>query len=159
MNQQNEIFLHKKLFMPPSFRKRTGALHCKSFSKDSLFTTFSVFFELSEVGNICSKSNTLALKYFYARHLTLFLHGIIKLALSIAESFKNIHFLPNFYQFSWRLRCAILQRKTNLLIQQNINIFTQETLRLSLIRNWRCPRQAFSETSIFYNILTIFDSD
>ena len=31
-------------------------------------------------------------KYFYTRHLTLFLNGIIKFALSIAKSFKNIHY-------------------------------------------------------------------
>ena len=42
------MFLHKKLYVLLSFRKRIGAPHRKSFSKDPLFTTFSVFLRLSE---------------------------------------------------------------------------------------------------------------
>ena len=35
-------------------------------------------------------------KYFYTRHLTLLLYFTKELALSIAESFKNIHFFSTF---------------------------------------------------------------
>ena len=54
--------------------------------------------------------------------------------------FQNLHFLLHFYQFSQWMRYAIFQINTNLLIiQQNINIFTQETLYSSFIskENWR----------------------
>ena len=37
-------------------------------------------------------------------------------ALSIAEAFRNFHFLLHFYQFSQWMRCAIFQINTNLLI-------------------------------------------
>ena len=48
--------------------------------------------------------------------------------------FRNIHILPHFHQFSQWIRCAIFQINTNLLIiQRNINIFTQDTLYLSFI--------------------------
>ena len=36
-------------------------------------------------------------KYFYTRHLTIRLYFKWTFALSIAESFRNIHFLPHFY--------------------------------------------------------------
>ena len=42
------IFLHKTLYIPPSFQKNIGALHRKSFSKHPLFTTFSSFLKVSE---------------------------------------------------------------------------------------------------------------
>ena len=49
------IFLHKRLYIPPSFRKKIGAPHHTSFSKHPLFTTFSLFLKVIEVCNISSK--------------------------------------------------------------------------------------------------------
>ena len=68
-------------------------------------------------------------KYFYTRHLTLPPYFTKKFALSIAESFKNIHFLPHFYQFSEWMNCTMFQIKTNFQTgQQNIYYFKQKTL-------------------------------
>ena len=78
--------------------------------------------------------------------------------LSIAQVFKNTHFLPHVNQFSQWMRCAIFQIKTNLLvIYQDINIFTKETLYPSIIwkKNWRSRLLAFFETSTFYHIFTV----
>ena len=67
-------------------------------------------------------------EYFYTRHPTRVLH-LRKILLSIADVSRNIHILRQFYWFSLWVRCAIFQINTNLLIsEQNINIFTQETL-------------------------------
>ena len=45
-----------------------------------------------------------------------------KILLFIADAFRDIHFLPYFYQFSQWMRSVMFQIKTNLLIiQQNIN--------------------------------------
>ena len=52
------ILLHKKLFILPSFqkkKKKIGALHPKTFSKHTLFTTFSLFLTVNEVYNISNK--------------------------------------------------------------------------------------------------------
>ena len=54
-----------------------------------------------------------------------------------------------YHNFSQWMRCAILQINTNLLvIQQNINIFTQETLYPSLIQK----KLDLSIASVFRNI-------
>ena len=39
------MFLHKGLYIPPSFREEIGAFHCKAFSEASTFLT---------VGNLCN---------------------------------------------------------------------------------------------------------
>ena len=49
------IFLHKKLYISTSFRKRIGALNRKRFLRHPLFTAFSLFLKVSEVCNILSK--------------------------------------------------------------------------------------------------------
>ena len=52
------ILLHKKLFIIPSLKKKKkkiGALHPKTFSKHTLFTTFSLFLTVNEVYNISNK--------------------------------------------------------------------------------------------------------
>ena len=57
------------------------------------------------------------------------------------------------------MKCVIFHINTNLLIiQQNINIFTQETLYPSVTskRNQRSPSKKFFETSTFYHFFTIF---
>ena len=69
-------FLHKRLYLPTSFRNKVGALRRKHFSKHPLFT-FSLFLTVSEMGNILNKCwhpDKSAWKYFYTRHLTLLLH-------------------------------------------------------------------------------------
>ena len=67
-------------------------------------------------------------KYFYTRQLTPFLYFKEKFVLSIPESFRNIQFLPHFYYFSQWMMCAIFHINSNrLIIQHNINIFTQDT--------------------------------
>ena len=92
------------------------------------------FLLLVTVSEVCNISNKYYLlidqlkKRFYTRYLRLFLH-FKTTVLYIAEAFTNIHFLPHFYLFSRRMTCAIFRINTNLLvIQEHINIFTQEVL-------------------------------
>ena len=67
--------------------------------------------------------------YFYTRHLTPLIHLKKTVVLSITESVENIHLLTHLYYFSKWVRCSIFQINTDLLvIYQNINTFTQETL-------------------------------
>ena len=83
-----------------------------------------------------------------------------KFTFPMVKDFRNIQFLPHFYQFLQWLRCAIFQININLLvIQQNINIFTQETLYTSfnLKKKLALSIETFFETSIFYHIFTIQD--
>ena len=85
-----------------------------------------------------------------------------KIALSIADAFRNIHFLPHFYQFSEWIRCTICKINANLLIiYQNINICKQDTLYLFLIskNNWRFPRKRFPKHALFDTFFTIFKSE
>ena len=98
--QKIYIFTQETLY--PSFisKKKISALQRKRLSKHPLFTTFLLLLKVSELCNISNKRqlpNKSAQKVFYTRYLTLFLHAIKKFALSIAESFRNIHFSPNFY--------------------------------------------------------------
>ena len=78
-----------------------GALRRKRFSKHSLLTIFSQFLKVSEVCNISSKyllPNKPAKKIFL--HKTPYTPPLLqkkKIALSIAELFRNIHFLSHFY--------------------------------------------------------------
>ena len=138
----------------------------KRLSKHPLFATFPLFSKVSEVCNISSKCwlpNKSANKSFYTRHLTPLLDLKLKTTLSIAESFRNILFSPHFYDsFQQWMRYVILQTKTKLLvIQQNINIFTQEALVLPSFKekDWRSPSQTYSKTSTFYHIFVIFKSE
>ena len=64
------------------------------------------------------------------------------------------------------MRCAMFKLYANILvIHQNINIFTQETLYPSFIskkknnkKNWRSPEQTVIKTSTFYHIFTFINS-
>ena len=104
-------------------------------------------------------------KYFYIRHLTPLLNFKKKLTFSVTESFRNIHFLPHINKFSQWIRCTIFQINTDLLvIFQKFNIFTHETLYLSIIlkkekKKWPSPSPTFFQTSTFYNIFTLFNSE
>ena len=161
--QNVNIFTQETLY--PSFiSKKISTLHRKGFSKHPLFTTFSLFEEWVKFVIFQINADFLmnqSTKYFYTKHLTLLLHAIKKFALSITKSFKNIHFLTDFYNFSQWMSCAIFQINTNLqVICQNINTFTYETLYTSFIskKNWRFPSQMLFETSTFYHIFTISKS-
>ena len=64
------------------------------------------------------------------------LHSNENFVFSIAQVFRNIHFLLLDKQSSQLMRCALFQINTDLLllvIYQNINISTQKTLTLSFI--------------------------
>ena len=54
--------------------------------------------------------------YFYKRHLTLLLNSNKKVVLSIAQGFRNIHFLTYFYYFAQWIRCAMFQINTDVFI-------------------------------------------
>ena len=91
-------------------------------------------------------------KYFYTWHLMLLLcykKNICNLD-HRTESYRNIHFLTRFYHFSQWIRRAILQINTDLLvIYQNINSSTQETLYPSFILK---KKMALSIASVFRNL-------
>ena len=62
------------------------------------------------------------------------LHSNENFVFSIGQVFRNIHFLLLDKQSSQLMRCALFQINTDLLvIYQNINISTQQTLTLSFI--------------------------
>ena len=102
-------------------------------------------------------------QYFYARDFILsLLHFEKKLALSIANVFLNIHFLPLFSLFlkvssicNTSSKCWLPKKSANQ------NIFTQDTLQPFYIpnKNLRSPSQTLSETSTFYYIFSIFHSE
>ena len=77
--------------MLPPFRKRIGAPHRTSFSKDPLFTTFSVFLKLREFV-ICVIYLINQLKNTFTQDTWHCSFMASKFAVSIAESFKNIHY-------------------------------------------------------------------
>ena len=71
------MLLNKGIYIPPSFQKNVGGLHRKRFSKDPLFTTFSLSLTLNEVYifqiNTDFPINQLK-KYFHTKRLTPLLH-------------------------------------------------------------------------------------
>ena len=99
-NLATSIILSKRLYKPLSFRTKVGARHRKHFSKHPLFTTFSLVLKISEVCNISdkcwllSKSANKMLLQKAPYTPPLFQKNFV---LSIAESFRDIHFLPQFY--------------------------------------------------------------
>ena len=101
--QSPSIFLHKKIYIPPPFRKKIGALHRNQISKHTLFTTFSSFLKVSEFVIIQLNADCLInqpIKYFCTRHLTIVPYFKKNIALSIADAFRIIHILLlHFYQF------------------------------------------------------------
>ena len=76
------------------------ALHRRSFQKDRFFTTFYLFSQY-----LCNISNKYDLPKIY-EHINIFTQETLlrllfrkKMALSIANVFWNIHFLPHFHYF------------------------------------------------------------
>ena len=130
--QQNINTFRQETLYPSFISKKNRRSPSQTFSKQPLFTTFSLFLTVSEVCNIsnkCGLLNKSANKIFLDRTPYTPPSFQKKIALSIAKSFRNILFLPHFYQFSQWLRCAIFQINTDLLvIYQHLIIFTQETL-------------------------------
>ena len=94
------IFLHKRVYIPPSFQIKTYALHRRIFYKYQLFTAILVFLTVDEVCYILNKYqplyNLVQLQYFYTRDFTSLLHFKKQLAVSIANAFRNIHVLQLF---------------------------------------------------------------
>ena len=78
--------------------------------------------------------------------------------LSIANFFRNIHFLSHFHYFWQSDRFVKFRVNTDFLINQQKNIFTQHTSHPSLIsrENLRSLWHKFLETSTFYHIFAIF---
>ena len=60
-------------------------------------------------------------KYLYRKHLTLLLHSNKNFVLSIAQVFRNIHFLPHDNYFSQWIKCAWFQINTDLLTKDFIS--------------------------------------
>ena len=60
-------------------------------------------------------------KYLYRKHLTLPLHSNKNFVLSIAQVFRNIHFLPHDNYFSQWIKCAWFQINTDLLTKDFIS--------------------------------------
>ena len=99
--------------------KIIGTLHRKSFLKHPLFATFSLFWKVSEVCIISNKywlSNKSANKIFLHKTPCTLLYFKQNFSLSIAEPFRNIHFLQHIYKSSQGIKCAIFQVKTKLLV-------------------------------------------
>ena len=90
---------------------------------------FPLLLTVSQVRNISNKYCLLIIsaKETFLHKDTLHCYFVSKkIVLSIAESFRNIHFLPHFYLLSQWMRCAIFQINIVLLvIYQNINVSTQ----------------------------------
>ena len=142
-------------------RELITLLYFENFRNTSFYHIFTTVSEVCNIPNKYWLPNKWD-KIFYTKHLILLLHSNKKFVLSIAQVFKNTHFLPHVNYFSQWMRCAIFQIKTNLLvIYQDINIFTKETLYPSIIwkKNWRSRLLAFFETSTFYHIFTVFNSE
>ena len=102
-----KIFLHKTLNTPPVFQNKLS-LSMTELLVTSIFITFVPVFSVDEVCNILNKyhfaSNLAKYHYFYTRDFISFLHFEKRLALSIANVFRNIHFLPHFHYFQqWGL--------------------------------------------------------
>ena len=78
-----------------------------------------------------------------------------KNALSIIQVLETSTFYHIFISFLFQTNTDLL------LIHQNSNDFTQETLYLSFIskKKWCCPSQRFFKTSTLYHIFTIFNSE
>ena len=116
----NKIFLHKTPYTPFLFQVKICVLHRRIFQKHPLFITFLVFLTVDEVCYISDKyqppNNLAKHQYFYTRDFISLPHFKYRFALSIADSFRNIHFLLRFYKFWQWMRCAIFQINTYLLI-------------------------------------------
>ena len=137
INQLNKIFLHKTPFAPPSFQQKTCALHCRCFQKYPLFTTFLLVFTVNEVCYISNKYqppyNLAKRQYFYKRDFISLLHFGEKLALFIANVFRDIYFLPLFHYFQKSVRFVIFQINADFLTNHLQNYCYTKHLRLLLL--------------------------
>ena len=98
-----KIFLHKTPYTAPLFHQKICALHSRCFYKHPLLTTFLIVFTMDEVRYISNKHQTLnnlaKEQYFYTRDFISLRHLEKNIALSIANIFRKIHFLPLFHYF------------------------------------------------------------
>ena len=155
--------LHKTPHSPPSSQKKTCGLHCTSFQKHPLFTTFLLVFAVDELCRISNKyqpPNNLA-KYqnFDTRDFLSLLHFGKKIALSIANVFRNIHFFTTFSSFltvsevcNTSSKCWLSNKSANKIFLYKIHY----TLPSFPKNNLCSPLQMLLETSNFYHIFTSF---
>ena len=104
ITQRNINIFRQETLFPPSFQIKIYAVHRRIFQKYRLFTAILVFLTVEEVCYISNKYqppyDLVQPQYFYTRDFILsLLHFEKKLALSIANVFLNIHFLPLFSLF------------------------------------------------------------
>ena len=120
--------MHKRLYIPPSFWWKTGALHCKRVSKHPLFTTLSLRLTVGETCNISNKYDFLMTqlkKYFYLRHLTLLLYLNRNCTLHRTSSWKHSLFTTILLVFTVDKVCNISNK-----YQSPSNLPTHNTLIL-----------------------------
>ena len=135
---KTSIFLHERLYISTSSRKKLCALHCKSFSKQPLFTSFSLILKVREVCNISSKCwlpNKSADKIF--SHKTSYTSPLFQINILCYISYKCQ--LPN-----------------NLAKHQYFYIRDFLSLLHFEKKNSRPRLQKFFETSTFYHFFTTF---
>ena len=105
VNEVCKRFLYKTLYTLPFFKKK--ALHHRTFQKHPLFTTFLIIFTVDEVCYTSNKyqppNNLAKYQYFYTRKFISLPSFWKKIALSIANIFRNIYFLLHFHYFNSEL--------------------------------------------------------
>ena len=126
----------------------------ETFTFYLIFTSFTVD-EVSNISNKYQPPNNLAkCQYFYTRDFASLLHFEKKLALSIPNIFRNIHFLPHplFQSF------VTFQLNTDHLINQLTKYFYTRHLTplLHLKKIALSIADAFRKTHIFHHIFTSF---
>ena len=131
-------------------KKKNSALYRERFSKDPLFTTFSLFLTVSEVCTISNKY-WIPKKYFYTKCLIPLFH--FKKVLSIG-SFEKKTLATVLLVFTGDKVCNISKNT------QNIDILIQEASYPSFIsKNSWCSLVLRSfEISTFYHIFATFSS-
>ena len=109
--------LHKRLYIPRSFQKRNLCSPPQRLFKTSsfyhVFTIFNskwcVIFQIKTDLHIKSVEKM----FLHTSHLTSsFISN--KIPIFIAVIFRNIHFLPPFYEFWQCVNCVIIQINTNI---------------------------------------------
>ena len=158
------IFTRETLY-PSVSRKKMNALHCKPFSKHSLFTNFSLFLKMSEVCNISSKCwlpNKVANKIFLRKTpYTPPLFHRKNCALHSGNLLKTSTFYHIFSSFDIVWGCYISYKyepPNNL--EKYQYFYTRDFVSLlHFEKNWRSPSPKFFETSTFYDFFTIFKSE
>ena len=89
--------LHESFISKKKKEKKNGLKIAQAF------TTCLLVFTENEMCNISNKYqpviNVAKYQYFYTRDFISFIHFDKKLTLSIANVFRNIHFLPHFHYF------------------------------------------------------------